>query len=102
MKKLERMFLVFSKKTNLADSDDSDDSDDSGDSDDSDDYNDSDDSNDSDPGYSFKEWNNWRQEYGFLCRNDADCTWIHEDLFCQNVSFTKLEVNRCKKSIVKL
>ena len=72
------MFSIFSKKTN--------------------------------PGYSFKEWNSWRDKYGFLCRagNDADCTWIHKGLFCQNVAFesittkTNLDLDECQCSQGKL
>ena len=48
-------------------------------------------------GYNFNDWNNWREEEGFLCRNDKDCSWIdakmncgdYELLFTPNVSITK-------------
>ena len=34
------------------------------------------------PTYGFTAWNTWRQADGFLCRNDNDCTWLDEKLYC--------------------
>ena len=34
--------------------------------------------------YNFDEWNGWRQEDGFLCRTNNDCSWIDPQMFCQD------------------
>lgn len=35
-------------------------------------------------GYGFNEWNRWREIDGFMCRNDNDCNWIDNRLYCQD------------------
>ena len=34
--------------------------------------------------YGYREWNNWREIDGFMCRNDKDCNWIDQRLYCQD------------------
>ncbi|XP_040573869.1 uncharacterized protein [Lepeophtheirus salmonis] len=35
-------------------------------------------------GYGFNDWNRWRQQDGFLCRNNNDCVWIDPSLECDD------------------
>merc|ERR1712111_64175 len=34
--------------------------------------------------WDFKDWNNWREVDGFLCRTTSDCSWIDPRLYCQD------------------
>ena len=34
--------------------------------------------------YNYRQWNNWREIDGFMCRNDKDCNWIDQRLYCQD------------------
>merc|ERR1712136_76834 len=34
--------------------------------------------------FDFDDWNDWREVDGFLCRNNSDCNWVDEKLFCQD------------------
>jgi len=34
--------------------------------------------------YGYREWNNWREIDGFLCRNNNDCNWVDSRLYCQD------------------
>jgi len=34
--------------------------------------------------YGYREWNRWREIDGFMCRNDKDCNWIDQRLYCQD------------------
>ena len=36
------------------------------------------------PGYNFDKWNKWRQNDGFLCRNNNDCKWLDKKLDCMS------------------
>jgi hypothetical protein len=38
-------------------------------------------------GWGFNDWNRWREIDGFMCRDDNDCKWIDERLFCQDYEF---------------
>ena len=50
-------------------------------------------------GYKFDDWNEWREEEGFLCRNNQDCSWVdtrmdcgeYELLFTPNVSHNTIK-----------
>lgn len=35
-------------------------------------------------GYGFNDWNRWRAQDGFLCRDSNDCQWIDRNLYCQD------------------
>ena len=35
-------------------------------------------------GWGFNDWNRWREIDGFMCRDDNDCNWIDQRLFCQD------------------
>ena len=35
-------------------------------------------------GFEFDDWNGWREQQGMLCRNDNDCNWIDQSMYCQN------------------
>lgn len=35
-------------------------------------------------GFSFDQWNKWREADGFLCRKNEDCNWIDQRMFCQD------------------
>lgn len=35
-------------------------------------------------GWSFNDWNRWREADGFLCRRTEDCNWIDRRMFCQD------------------
>ena len=45
------------------------------------------------PGYTFDDWNNWREKDGFLCRNDTDCKWLGFNLECQPVDNFGWKIN---------
>ena len=32
--------------------------------------------------FEFDDWNDWREEEGFLCRNDLDCSWVDTRMDC--------------------
>jgi len=34
--------------------------------------------------WGYREWNNWREVDGFMCRNSQDCNWIDPRLYCQD------------------
>ena len=34
--------------------------------------------------WGYREWNNWREVDGFMCRNNQDCNWIDPRLYCQD------------------
>ena len=34
--------------------------------------------------YTFDDWNKWREEDGLLCRNNSDCTWVNEQMYCKD------------------
>ena len=34
--------------------------------------------------WDFKDWNDWREVDGFLCRTTSDCSWIDPRLYCQD------------------
>jgi len=34
--------------------------------------------------YGYREWNNWREIDGFMCRNNKDCDWVDPRLYCQD------------------
>jgi len=34
--------------------------------------------------YGYNDWNRWREIDGFMCRNDNDCNWIDQRLYCQD------------------
>ena len=35
-------------------------------------------------GYGFNDYNRWREIDGFMCRNNNDCNWIDDRLYCQD------------------
>ena len=35
-------------------------------------------------GWRFNDWNRWRMEDGFLCRDDQDCMWLDNGLRCND------------------
>jgi len=43
-------------------------------------------------GYGFNDWNRWRAQDGFLCRNSQDCQWIDRNLHCEDyeLNFTPM------------
>ena len=45
------------------------------------------------PGYTFDDWNNWRENDGFLCRNDTDCRWLGFNLECKPVGDFGWKIN---------
>ena len=34
--------------------------------------------------WGYRDWNNWREVDGFMCRNTNDCNWIDQRLYCQD------------------
>jgi len=34
--------------------------------------------------FDFDDWNDWREVDGFLCRNNTDCNWVDDKLYCQD------------------
>ena len=34
--------------------------------------------------YGWDDYNKWREAEGFLCRNNDDCNWVDEMLYCQD------------------
>ncbi len=34
--------------------------------------------------YGFNDWNRWREVDGFMCRDNNDCNWIDDRLYCQD------------------
>ena len=41
-------------------------------------------------GYSSEQWNEWRENDGFLCRTNEDCNWVDSNLQCQSSNDTSL------------
>ena len=35
-------------------------------------------------GFGFDDWNGWRENEGMLCRNNNDCNWIDQFMYCQD------------------
>ena len=42
--------------------------------------------------YDFDDWDRNAQIDGWVCRNDADCTWIDENLGCDDRDFNLLDI----------
>ena len=38
--------------------------------------------------YKFDDWNGWRMKDGMLCRTTNDCSWLDENLLCQNFTLS--------------
>ena len=38
--------------------------------------------------WSFNDWNDWRENDGFLCRTNEDCNWIDSSMDCEDYDLT--------------
>ena len=45
------------------------------------------------PKHDFQDWNKWRENDGFLCRNDNDCKWLGYKMECQIVADFDWEID---------
>jgi len=45
-------------------------------------------------GYEFDDWNDWQEADGFLCRKTDDCTWLDDNLECQDFEVKITPVNK--------